>query len=122
MGLRRKQRRHLYGTSIWQRKEYAYIRKGSSSMNHEDVKKIYFQNDEIKKEYDNLEAVYTMKAQIIDIRNQMGISQKDLAELIGTKQSAISRLESGNYNPSIEFLDKVAHALGGHLQISIVRE
>lgn len=91
-------------------------------MNHEDVKKIYFQNDAIKKEYDDLEAVYTMKAQIIDIRNQMGISQKDLAELVGTKQSAISRLESGNYNPSIEFLDKVAHALGGHLQISIVRE
>ena len=89
-------------------------------MNYEDVKKIYFQNDEIKKEYDKLEAVYTMKAQIIDIRNQMGISQKDLAELVGTKQSAISRLESGNYNPSIEFLDKVAHALGGHLQISIV--
>ena len=48
------------------------------------------------------------------------MSQKDLAVRVGTKQSAISRLESGNSNPSIQFLDKVAKALDGQLQIKIV--
>ena len=40
------------------------------------------------------------------------------ADKIKTKQSAISRLESGEYNPSIELLAKVANALGKELQIN----
>lgn len=91
-------------------------------MNHDDVKKQLLNNPEIKKEYDELESLYEIKVQLIELRNQLGISQKELAELVGTKQSAISRLESGSYNPSIEFLGRVAHALGGRLEISIVRD
>ncbi len=91
-------------------------------MNHDDVKKQLLNNPEIKREYDELESLYEIKAQLIELRNQLGISQKELAELVGTKQSAISRLESGSYNPSIEFLGRVAHALGGRLEISIVRD
>ena len=91
-------------------------------MNHNDVKRQLLNNPEIKREYDELESLYEIKVQLIELRNQLGISQKELAELVGTKQSAISRLESGSYNPSIEFLGRVAHALGGHLEISIVRD
>ena len=91
-------------------------------MNHDDVKRELLKNPEIKREYDELKSLYEIKGQLIELRNQLGISQKELAELVGTKQSAISRLESGSYNPSIEFLGKVAHALGGRLDISIVRD
>ena len=91
-------------------------------MNHDDVKRELLKNPEIKREYDELKSLYEIKGQLIELRNQLGISQKELAELVGTKQSAISRLESGSYNPSIEFLGKVAHALGGRLEISIVRD
>ncbi|MFW6016507.1 MAG: helix-turn-helix transcriptional regulator, partial [bacterium] len=56
--------------------------------------------------------LYNIKSQIIKLREEQGISQKELAEKIGTKQSAISRLENNDYNPSVELLDKVAHALG----------
>lgn len=91
-------------------------------MNHQDVKNILLKNPIIQKEYDELASLYAIKEQLITIRNQLGLSQKELAEMVGTKQSAISRLESGNYNPSIELLGKVAHALGGHLEISIVRD
>ena len=91
-------------------------------MNHHDVKQQLLKNPEIKREYDELESLYEIKGQLIELRNQLGMSQKELAELVGTKQSAISRLESGSYNPSIEFLGKVAHALGGRLDISIVRD
>ena len=86
-------------------------------LNHNDVKKLLLQDQETKNEYDALEPIYEIKSQIIQLRNEKGLSQKDLAELIGTKQSAISRLESGNYNPSLEFLTKLAHALGKEFHV-----
>ena len=53
-------------------------------------------------------------------RIEKNITQNQLAEMIGTKQSNISRLESGEYNPSLEFLNKVAQALGKSLEIRLV--
>ena len=52
-------------------------------------------------------------------RKEKNLTQKDLAKLIGTKQSNISRLESGNYNPTIEFLNKVDVVVGKELKVSI---
>jgi ribosome-binding protein aMBF1 (putative translation factor) len=86
-------------------------------MDHKDVKKLLTQSPEVKKEYENLETLYEIKKQIIKLRLEQGLSQKELAEKVGTKQSAISRLENNNYNPSVEFLDKVANALGKKLEI-----
>ncbi len=74
---------------------------------------------EFKKEYDALELEYSIIEQVIRKRLDKGLSQKQLADKIGTKQSAISRLEGGNSNPSVAFLEKVSKALGGKLQISI---
>lgn len=74
---------------------------------------------EWKKGYDALELEYNIIAQVIQKRLDKKMSQKQLAEKVGTKQSAISRLEGGNSNPSVAFLEKVAKALGGKLQISL---
>ncbi|KAB3529485.1 helix-turn-helix transcriptional regulator [Alkaliphilus serpentinus] len=87
-------------------------------MNHEEVKKKLFQSSQVKKEYDDLKVLFDIKKEIIQLRISQGLSQKELAEIVGTQQSAISRLESGQYNPSIEFLSKIAHALGKELQIN----
>ena len=87
-------------------------------MKHKDVKTQLLKSSEIKKEYDNLKLLYDIKREIIKLRVEQGLSQKDLADKIQTQQSAISRLESGEYNPSLEFLAKVAHALGKELQIT----
>jgi len=86
-------------------------------MNHKDVKEKLFKNPEVKKEYNDLEISYNLKKQIIKLRQENGLSQKELAELIGTRQSVISRLESENSNPSIKFLNKVAKALDKNLEI-----
>lgn len=86
----------------------------------EDFKKEAFAKDpELKKAYDALELEFSIIEQVIRKRLEKGLTQKELAEKIGTKQSAIARLESGNANPSIAFLGKVAKALGGKLQISL---
>ena len=87
-------------------------------MNHKDVKKLLFQDEELKKEYDDLEPIYEITREIIRMRIANGLTQKDLAALIGTKQSAISRLENGSSNPSIEFLSKIANALDKKIHIS----
>jgi len=87
-------------------------------VNHDEVKKQLLQNSEVQKDYEDLKVLYDIKHEIIRLRLEQGLSQKELAEKINTKQSAISRLESGEYNPSIELLAKVANALGKELQIS----
>jgi len=86
-------------------------------MNHEQVKQMMLQNPEVKKDYDALAPIYEIQEELIKLRNEKGLNQKQLAELIGTKQSAISRLESGNYNPSIQLLTKLAEAFNKELHI-----
>ena len=54
--------------------------------------------------------------QLRDVRKSQGMTQESLAELVGTKKSNISRLESGRYNPSLDFLVKVAGGLGKQIQ------
>ena len=86
-------------------------------MNHEQVKQMMLQNPEVKTEYDALAPIYEIQEELIKLRNEKGLNQKQLAELIGTKQSAISRLESGNYNPSVQLLSKLAQAFNKELHI-----
>ncbi len=86
-------------------------------MNHEQVKKMMLKDPEVKKEYDELAPLYEIQEEIIKLRNEMGLNQQQLADLIGTKQSAISRLESGNYNPSVQLLIKLAKAFNKELHI-----
>lgn len=87
-------------------------------MNHKELKQMLLSDDEIQKEYNHLEPIYAITREIINLRIENGLTQKELAEKIGTKQSAISRLENGSYNPSLEFLTRVAHALGKEVHIS----
>ncbi len=85
-----------------------------------DFKKKALADPEIKTEYDRLGPEFAIIDSIIRKRLEKKISQKQLAQRMGTQQSALSRLESGNYNPSLKFLKKVAAALDSRLQISIV--
>jgi len=84
------------------------------------AKEIILKNKEVQKEYELMEAEYKIIEEIIMTRREKNLTQKGLAELIGTKQSNISRLESGNYNPSLDFLQKIASAMGKRLEIRIV--
>jgi len=87
-------------------------------MKHNEIKKILLEDNEVKTEYVDLSPIYELKKEIIRLRLEKGLSQKELANLMGTKQSAISRLENGTYNPSVEFLNRIAHTLGKELHIS----
>jgi ribosome-binding protein aMBF1 (putative translation factor) len=55
---------------------------------------------------------------IFDARNKSGLSQAELAERIGSRQSVISRLEDADYDGhSLTMLQRIAAALGKHLTI-----
>lgn len=86
-------------------------------MKHTDVKKQLLKDPKVKNEYEKLKVLYDIKREIIKLRIEQGLSQQELANRVGTKQSAISRLENGEYNPSIDFLNKVAKALGKELLV-----
>jgi ribosome-binding protein aMBF1 (putative translation factor) len=57
--------------------------------------------------------------QVADRRRELGLSQAELAEICGTTQSAIARLESGGRPPRIDTLLKLAHALDCELHIEL---
>jgi len=58
--------------------------------------------------------------QVTDRRKERGLSQADLAELVGTTQSAIARLESGGRPPRIDTLLRIANALDADLHIELL--
>ena len=66
-----------------------------------------------------LEARRMIAQELRDARVQSNLSQQALAELVDTKKSNISRMESGKYNPSLDFLVKVAASLGKNVDIHI---
>jgi ribosome-binding protein aMBF1 (putative translation factor) len=85
--------------------------------NYTNLKKRLLKDKKVLEEYKALAPEFAIAEAVIEKRIEQGMSQSDLAKKIGTKQSAISRLESGNYNPSIKLLEKVANAL--HLKLSV---
>jgi len=79
--------------------------------NWEEIKKNILSDPEVKRMYDDLEVEYQIISDLIRLRNKKKITQKELASKMGTTQSALSRFEMGNVNPSLEFLKKMAKAL-----------
>lgn len=76
------------------------------------------QDPEVKREYNALEAEYSIKQTIIDARNTVNMSQQELSQRTGIAQSDISKLENGNANPSIKTLRRLAEGLGMKLKIA----
>ena len=88
-------------------------------MNWDNAKAIIESNSDVREALAENQAEYEIIREIIKVRKDRNLTQKALAELVGTKQSNISRLESGTYNPSLSFLRKIAMALGKHLEIKL---
>ena len=90
-----------------------------AGVSFEEVKADLLKNEEFRAEYEKLRPRYEAVAQIIRARKEQNMTQEELARRIGTQKSNISRLESGNYNPSLDMLIKIAKALGKNLNIRL---
>ena len=92
-----------------------------ASENYATIKKELFKTDKnLKKEYDTLAPRYELISKAIDARLKKKMTQEEVAEKMGTTKSSVSRFESGNYNPIIDFLMRLSYALGKHLKINMV--
>ena len=76
------------------------------------------QDAEFLAEVEELEAGYA----VARLRMLKGLTQQQLADLVGTKQSSIARLESGKSQPRLSFLRRIVRALGGKLELRILSD
>jgi transcriptional regulator with XRE-family HTH domain len=68
-----------------------------------------------------LEEEYRWAREMLAARTRMGLTQDEVAGLMGTTKSAVSRLEaSGKHIPSLSTLKRYAQAVGCHLEIKLV--
>ena len=77
-------------------------------------------NPVFKEEWDSHEMEYQLMMMVLKARKDQNMTQMELAERTGLRQSNISRIEKGQALPSIATLSKIAHGLGKQLQISFV--
>lgn len=91
----------------------------SAGVKFDDIKAQMMEDAEFQEEYDKLQPRYELISQIIEARKSMKMTQEELAKRAGTRKSNISRLESGSYNPSLDFLIKIAKGLGKDVHIEI---
>lgn len=87
------------------------------------IEKALKKNPSLKNRLGKADQAWDIAFQIISIREKAGLTQKDLAILVGTKQSNIARLESADYTGyTIKTIEKVAKALQSKLEIRIIPE
>ena len=93
-------------------------------MRHEELKTKALSRENVKAEYDALKPEFTLLHEMLLARQKVGLSQAEVAERMGTKPPAVTRLESslssGRHSPSIATLKKYAEAVNCHLEIKLV--
>ena len=78
------------------------------------------EDPEFRKEWERSEPLYSVISDVLRRRNELGLTQSDLAERMGKKQPAIARFESGNAeNPTLGFLQQLAEALDMRLVVHL---
>lgn len=91
---------------------------------HNKLKERALRNTAVQEEYEALKPEFGLLREMLKARNKAGLSQADVAERMGTKAPAITRLESsltsGQHSPSIATLKKYAEAVGCHLEIKFI--
>ena len=95
------------------------VKTKSAGVKFDNIKAQMMEDAEFQEEYDKLQPRYELISQIIEARKSMKMTQEELAKRAGTRKSNISRLESGSYNPSLDFLLKIAKGLGKDVHIEI---
>lgn len=79
---------------------------------------------DVREAYDALGEEFAFLDEVLKARAEAGLTQAQVAERVGTTQSAIARLESGasKHSPSIATLQKYAKALGYRVEVKFVKE
>ena len=98
---------------------FFYGKKPAIVRTWEDYKKNTKKLDlNIKQDIEETEVLATIVSTIIERRNELGISQRELADICGLPHSSVARIESCTVKPKVETLIKIMKPLG--LRLSAV--
>ena len=75
---------------------------------------------EFKKEWNSLEPEFNTIQAMIDARKRCNMTQKELAERTGIDQSDISKIETGNANPALSTLKRLAEGMDMVLKLEFI--
>jgi transcriptional regulator with XRE-family HTH domain len=94
-------------------------------MNHAGPKEEAMSNPAIRAAYEEMETEFSLLRQMLEARRKAGLSQAQVADRMGTKAPAVTRLESslstGKHSPSLATLRRYAHAVGCELRVNLVK-
>lgn len=82
-----------------------------------DIERNRRESPAFRAEYDRLAGFEQLARIVIMRRAELGLSQEDLAERMGTTGSTVSRIESGQHATTANTLKRLGEALGGHAVI-----
>ena len=85
------------------------------------LEKVLKEDPSFQEKLDEAGRAWDIAFQIYDLRKKAGLTQTQLAKLVGTRQSNIARIESADYTGyTLKTLGKVTKALRGRIEIKIV--
>ena len=85
-----------------------------------DLKKRLMKDPEFREEYARADDEFVLVEALIRARTAAKLTQEELANRLGTTQSAIARLEGGGVSPSFATLRRYAEATGTRLTVKLV--
>jgi DNA-binding XRE family transcriptional regulator len=76
----------------------------------------------VKAEYEALSPAYNLRRKLIALRQKAGLTQEQIAEVLHTQKSNISRLENANSvnSPKLSTIEQYARAVGYDIEIKFV--
>ena len=82
-----------------------------------EIRAGFLADPQVQQSYSDLEPRFAVVRQLIEMREKHGWSQRDLAERAGMKQPQLARLETGQVEPRLDTLQRLAKAMGSRLTI-----
>lgn len=93
-------------------------------LTHKQLRAKALRRSDVKAEFENTSEEFALLDEFLRARTDRGLTQAQVAERIGTTQSAVARMESGRgkHSPSLATLSRYAEALGCRLEVRLVRK
>lgn len=80
-------------------------------------------DEELRREYESMEPEFSLAREVLELRRAKHLTQKELAEQMGTSQPAKARIESGSYrNVSPAFIRRLGDALDAIPEIHLKKK
>lgn len=93
-------------------------------LTHKQLRSAALKNSAVKEAYEELAPEYEVLDKFLKARSARGLTQAQVAAQMGTTQSAVARMETGQgkHSPTLATLTKYAEALGCRLEFKLVRQ